>query len=61
MGFGSDFDGIERTPDDLRHAGEIGHLLDALRRRGMDEAVIGGIAGMNLVRYFERIAVRAGA
>ena len=55
VGFGSDFDGIETTPRDLRHAGEIPNLLDALRRRGFDEKTIEGIAGMNLVRYFERI------
>lgn len=55
VGFGSDFDGIEHTPSDLRHAGEVPNLIEALRRRGMDEDTIAGIAGMNLVRYFRRI------
>ena len=58
VGFGSDFDGIEVTPADLRHAGEVPNLIEALRRRGLDEETIEGIAGMNLVRYFGRIAPR---
>lgn len=56
VGFGSDFDGIEKTPTDLRGADEVPNLLDCLRRRGYTEEQIAGIAGMNLVRYFERIA-----
>ena len=34
VGFGSDFDGIETTPSDIRHAGEVPNLLEALRNRG---------------------------
>ena len=56
VGFGSDFDGIETTPSDIRHAGEVPNLLDALRNRGYDGETLEGIAGMNLVRYFERIS-----
>ncbi len=55
VGFGSDFDGIETTPADIRHAGEVPNLLEALRRRGYDGETLEGIAGMNLVRYFARI------
>ena len=55
VGFGSDFDGIEVTPGDLTHAGELPNLLAALGRRGYDEAAIAGIAGENLLRYFSRI------
>lgn len=55
VGFGSDFDGIEVTPDDLNDPSELGHLLEALRRRGYDEQTIEGIAGRNLLDYFRRI------
>ncbi len=55
VGFGSDFDGIETTPSDLRGADEIPNLLNALRRRGYDEQTVEGIAGKNLLSYFERI------
>ena len=56
VGFGSDFDGIEETPADLRGADEVPNLLNALRRRGYSEADIQGIAGENLRAYFRRIA-----
>ena len=56
VGFGSDFDGIETTPDNVRHPGDIPNLLDELRRLGYDDAAVAGIAGENLKRYFARIA-----
>ena len=56
VGFGSDFDGIETTPDNVRHPGDIPNLLDELRRLGYDDAALAGIAGENLKRYFARIA-----
>ncbi|MBR6028240.1 MAG: membrane dipeptidase [Clostridia bacterium] len=56
VGFGSDFDGIETTPADLRDASELDNLLNALRRRGYSEEAIAGIAGQNLLDYFARIS-----
>ena len=56
VGFGSDFDGIETTPDNVRHPGDIPNLLDELRRLGYDDAAVAGIAGEILKRYFARIA-----
>ena len=56
VGFGSDFDGIETTPDNVRHPGDIPNLLDELRRLGYDDAAIAGIPGENLQRSFPRIA-----
>lgn len=55
VGFGSDFDGIEVTPEDLAHPGQMGNLLDALREYGYGEDAIANIAGGNLLRYFERL------
>lgn len=55
VGFGSDFDGIEVTPDDLCSADQLGNLLDALRRRGYSEETLAGIAGGNLLAYYRRI------
>lgn len=55
VGFGSDFDGIEISPDDLHHPGQFGNLVQALRMHGFTEESIEKIAGKNLVAYFERI------
>ena len=55
VGFGSDFDGIECAPEGLSHPGEVPNLLAGLRARGYDEATVEGIAGRNLLAYYERI------
>ncbi|MBQ8555333.1 MAG: membrane dipeptidase [Clostridia bacterium] len=55
VGFGSDFDGIELFPDDVRHPGEMGNLIDALRRYGYNDEAIEKVAGKNLLAYYERI------
>lgn len=55
VGFGSDFDGIERYPQGLRDPRDLPRLLEALRARGYDGQAIEGIAGRNLLDYFKRI------
>ena len=55
VGFGSDFDGIERYPEDLRHPGQMENLLRALRDYGYNKAAIERIAGQNLIEYYQRI------
>ncbi len=55
IGFGSDFDGIEMKPEGLMGPQDFPKLLDALRRRGLDEKMIRGIAGENLLQYYDRI------
>ena len=55
VGFGSDFDGIERYPEDLRHPGQMENLLTALRGYGYDGAALEKIAGGNLLAYYQRI------
>ena len=51
VGLGSDFDGIEVSPRDLRHPGELGNLFAALSRRGYGEETLAAIAGGNYLRY----------
>lgn len=58
IGFGSDFDGIECKPAGLSGPQDFPALLDALRRRGLNEKLIRGIAGENLLRYYDRIDPR---
>lgn len=55
VGFGSDFDGIEVTPADVNHPGEIPNLLAELRKLGYDETAIAAIAGGNLLKYFKTL------
>jgi len=55
VGFGSDFDGIELYPDGLRHPGQMGNLIEALRDFGYSDDAIEKIAGQNLIEYFARI------
>ena len=57
VGFGSDFDGIERKPEGLNGPADFPKLIAALRRRGFSEKDVEDIAGLGLVRYFGRIAV----
>lgn len=59
IGFGSDFDGIECKPRGLNGPQDFPALLSALRRRGLSERDIEGIAGENLLRYYDRIDPRA--
>lgn len=55
IGFGSDFDGIEMKPAGLSGPQDFPALLNALCRRGLDEKTITGIAGENLLHYYDRI------
>lgn len=58
IGFGSDFDGIEKKPEGLSGPQDLGALMDALKKRGLDEKTIRGIAGENLLAYYERFDPR---
>lgn len=55
VGFGSDFDGIEISPEDVRHPGDMPNLLTALRNYGYSEEALENICGKNLLHYFERL------
>ncbi len=56
LGFGSDFDGIERWPDGLGDPTGFPLLLDALRKRGYSEATLADIAGLNMWRMLKQTA-----
>lgn len=58
VGFGSDFDGIERTPEGAEHPGCFPAIIDALLARGYGEEAVRGIAGENFLRYFKGVAER---
>lgn len=55
IGFGSDFDGIEMKPEGLSGPQDFPVLMDALRKRGLNEGIVRGIAGENLLQYYKRI------
>ena len=58
VGFGSDFDGIECKPLGLTGPQDFPRLLERLRQRGLTEGEIEGIAGKNLLAYYDRIDPR---
>ena len=58
IGFGSDFDGIECKPRGLAGPQDFPALLSALRHRGLTEEDVRGLAGENLLRYYDRIDPR---
>ena len=55
VGMGSDFDGIEATPDGLAHAGDVYALFARMRERGFAEEAVADFAGENLRRYLAKI------
>ena len=50
VGFGSDFDGIERWPEGLGDPSGFPRVLERLQRLGYTEAQVAGIAGGNFYR-----------
>ena len=58
IGFGSDFDGIEVKVPGLEHPGDLPRLFETLERRGITGEVLEGIAGRNLLRYYDRFDPR---
>ena len=58
VGFGSDFDGIEKKPRGLAGPQDFPALLCALQKHGVTGPLLRGVAGENLLRYFDRIDPR---
>lgn len=54
VGFGSDFDGIDSSPESLSDPSCFPVLLDALRNRGYSEQTLENLAGMNLWNLLKR-------
>lgn len=53
VGLGSDFDGAT-MPDDVRDAALLPNLIDAMRARGYDDALLRRVAYENWLRVLER-------
>ncbi len=55
VGFGSDFEGIEKTPSGLEHVGRYPALAAALLDRGHDVAAVRKLLGGNFERVFRGV------
>ena len=60
VGLGSDFDGIEVTPDGLEDVSRMQKIIIELRKRGYTEYEIRHIAGGNFLRVLEQVQRMAG-
>jgi membrane dipeptidase len=60
VGIGTDFDGIDATPEGLRDASELPNLTRALLDRGLDRAGVRLILGENFLRVLETAERRSG-
>ena len=55
VGIGSDFDGIEVTPEGVENISQMGVIFDEMRRRGYSENEILKVSGQNLLDVMCRI------
>ena len=55
IGLGSDFDGIECAPIGLESPLGVPALLETLAKRGISKEIVEGIAGNNLLCYYDRV------
>lgn len=55
VGIGTDYDGIEVTPEGLENISMLPKVFDEMRRRGYSEADIAQVAGGNFIRVFEQV------
>jgi membrane dipeptidase len=60
VGIGSDFDGIDTTPEGLEDASKFPDLFAELIRRGWSDADLKKLAGQNLLRAFRAAEATAG-
>ena len=54
VGFGSDFDGIERKVPGLNNPLDVPELIETLKKRGLTQKEVEGVAGKNLLDYYDR-------
>lgn len=57
VGIGSDFDGIEVTPDGMEDVSCLSKVFEEMRERGYTETEIGKVAGGNFLRVMSEIVV----
>ena len=55
VGLGSDFDGIEVTPEGMEDISKFSLVFDEMRARGYTEEDIEKVAGANFFRVFEQV------
>ena len=55
VGVGSDFDGINVTPEGLEDVSKIGVVFEEMRARGYSESDIEKVAGGNFIRVMNRV------
>lgn len=55
VGIGSDFDGIEVTPEGMENVSCIGKIFEEMRLRGYDEDQIAKVAGGNFLRVLREV------
>jgi membrane dipeptidase len=55
IGLGSDFDGIESTPEDIRGVQDIGIIFEELARLNYSQQAIDSIAGDNFLRVLKEV------
>jgi membrane dipeptidase len=60
VGIGSDFDGIEVTPDGLEDISFMPLVFDEMRSRGYSEEDIEKVAGGNFLRLLRHISLSSG-
>ncbi len=55
VGLGSDFDGIERGPENLEDASCYGYLAEALGERGLNRSEVRAVMSGNMERVFREV------
>ena len=56
VGIGSDFDGINVTPEGLENVSKMPIIIEEMRRRGYSESDIEKVAGGNFLRVMDEVA-----
>ena len=55
VGIGTDFDGIEVTPEGLEDVSKLPRVFDLLKKEGYSEDMIEKVAGGNFLRVFNDV------
>jgi membrane dipeptidase len=59
VALGSDLDGHPALPREMKDIGDMGQMLEAVRRRGYSEERVGKIAGLNLLRLIRQVTEKS--